>query len=89
MSNLSSLADRYAEIKSEVGVLEETLKALRSEILGLGQEFVEGEKCRVQICLSERESLDTALARKFLSNEELKECLKKTLIETLRIKAKI
>jgi hypothetical protein len=84
-----NVADRYAQIKSQIEVLEAALKEARNEILATGLEKIEGDHCTVVVGLSERTSLDTKLARQFLTLDQLAACEKTTMIETLRIKTKV
>lgn len=86
---MTNIADRYAALKYQAEAIETELKALRAAILATGQEVVEGEQCSVTVALSERVTLDTKLARQFLTIDQLKACEKTALVETLRIKAKV
>ena len=86
---MNSIADRYAATKAQIEALETELKALRNEIIASGKETFEGNHVILTVGLSERESLDTKLAREFLTISQLAACTKKTTIETIRIKAKV
>ena len=89
MDNLSPLADRYAALKVQAEVIKKELESLRVEILSTGYEVIVGEKCYVKVCLSEPERFNAELAKKFLTEEQIRECMKKSLVETLRINAKL
>jgi hypothetical protein len=84
-----NIADRYAQIKNQIEALEVELKAARAEILATGMDKIEGHHCTVTVSLAERCTLDTKLARQFLTTDQLKACEKIALTETLRIKAKV
>lgn len=86
---MNSIADRYASLKAQIEKLEGELKELRTEILASGKETFEGNHAILTVSLSERESLDTKLAREFLSISQLAACTKKSLVETIRIKARV
>ena len=86
---MNSIADRYAALKAQIEKAEAELKLLRNEILETGKETFEGNYATLTVSLSERESLDTKLAREFLSINQLAACTKKTMVETIRIKAKV
>ena len=89
MNNLSPLADHYATLKAQADQIKKELEAVRIEILSTGQEYIFGEKCFVKVCLSEPERFNAELAKKFLTEEQIRECMKKSLVETLRINAKL
>ena len=89
MNNLSPLADHYATLKAQADQIKKELVAVRIEILSTGQEYIFGEKCFVKVCLSEPERFNAELAKKFLTEEQIRECMKKSLVETLRINAKL
>jgi len=82
-------ADEYAAIKAQIDLLEAKIKVLRKEILATGHEHVEGDHCTIDVSLSERSTLDAAKAKSFLTPDQIEASTKKTLVETLRIKAKV
>jgi len=84
----NTLADRYAIAKEALDAAEKLVKELRREILATGGDVVEGDYCNVIVSLSERNSLDQAMVRSMLTEEQIAECTKTALIETLRIKHK-
>jgi ParB-like chromosome segregation protein Spo0J len=86
MSNLATLADRYADIKAEIEGMERLLKEVKDEIKAAGREEIVGTRAIVTLGLSERNSLDTSAAKKFLTDDEIKFCTKTTLVETIRVK---
>lgn len=86
---MTTLADTYAATKSQIEKLEIELKSLRADILATGQDIIEGDRCTVTVGLSERVTLDTKLARQFLTITQLAACEKTTQVETIRIKPKV
>lgn len=87
MNNINTLADRYADLKAQIELLERALNEVKLEIKEVGQEEIVGEKAIVTLGLSERKSLDQKLIKEFLSGEEFELCSKTILVETIRVKA--
>lgn len=87
MTNLAALADRYADIKAEIEGMERLLKEVKDEIKAAGREEIVGTRAIVTLSLSERNSLDTNAARKFLTDDEIAFCTKTALVETIRVKS--
>lgn len=88
LDNLS-LADKYATIKNRIEELEAELKAAREQILATGAENVEGEFAKVSVTLAERSTFDGTLAKSYLTAEQIAACTKKSVVTTLRGKAKV
>jgi len=84
-----NIADRYATLKFQIEALEQELSGVKTEIKALGQEQIEGDNVIVTLSLSERNVLDTTAVKKFLTEAQIKDCTKTSLIETIRIKPKI
>lgn len=89
MTNVASLADRYQAIKLEIEALERLLKDVKKEIKATGYETIEGKNAIVSVGLSERSTLNQKLVKELLSAEDLALCTKVTLVETVRVKAKV
>ena len=89
MSNLASLADRYASLKSEVEALTKELDVAKKAILDLGVEEVVGNFSVVTVALSERSSLDQKKVKTLLTPAQIAEVSSTTLITTVRVKAKV
>jgi ParB-like chromosome segregation protein Spo0J len=87
MSNINTLADRYAAIKAEIDGLTRLLDEVKAEIKAAGREEIVGERNVVTLALSERSTLDTAAVKKLLTAEQIAACTKVSLIETIRVKA--
>lgn len=83
------LADRYAAAKEAVDAATKILDALKAEIKALGMPELEGDFCTVTLALSERTVVDGKKALTFLTDEQAVECQKTTLVETIRVKAKV
>ena len=87
MSNIATLADRYADIKAEIEGLNRLLDEVKAEIKAAGREEIIGDRNIVTLSLSERSTLDTAAAKKLLTAEQIAACTKVGLVETIRVKA--
>lgn len=85
----ATLADRYANLKGQIDALTAELDAVKVSIKTLGLPVLEGDHCTVTLSLSERASLDTAAAKKLLTEAQIAACTKTSLVETIRIKAKV
>lgn len=71
----ASLADRYAALKVRADELDAELKRLREEILATGQELVVGDRCIVEVKLSDRKTVDwKAAAAAHLADDVRKQC---------------
>jgi len=84
-----NIADRYAALKFQIEALEQELSGIKTEIKALGQEQIEGDNVIVTLSLSERNSLDTTAVKKLLTEAQIKDCTKTSLVETIRIKPKL
>jgi predicted nuclease with TOPRIM domain len=82
-------ADKYATIKARIDELEAELKLVRDQIIASGAETVTGEFADIKVTLSERASFDQALAKSYLTAEQIAACTKKSVVTTLRVKAKV
>ena len=85
----ANLADRYAALKGQIDALTAELDAVKASIKTLGQPVLEGDHCTVTLSLSERSSLDTTAVKKLLTAEQIAANTKVSLVETIRIKAKV
>ena len=89
MLNNLSLADRYCTLSERLKELEAELKSVREMILATGQERVAGDFADVVVALSERSSFDAKAAHKYLTADQIAECIRQTLVTTLRVKPRI
>ena len=83
------IADKYAALKNEIDALTKELDKVKAEIKATGCETLTGERAIVTVSLSEREMLDTKAVKLLLTDEQIAACTKKTLVETLRVKANV
>jgi hypothetical protein len=88
-TNMTNLADRYAAAHAAHAAAVAALDALKAEVKALSQEVLEGDYCFVELALSERVILDAKKASSFLTPEQVASCQKKSLVETIRVKAKV
>lgn len=84
-----TLADRYAAAKEIADRANKELDALKAEIKALGKEELIGNDCIVTLSLSERTVVDGKKALSFLTDEQAAACQKTSLVETIRVKAKV
>lgn len=88
LDNLST-ADKYATIKARIDELEAELKVVRDQIIASGAESVTGEFADIKVTLTERNSFDQTLAKSYLTAEQIAACSKRSVVTTLRVKAKV
>lgn len=88
LDNLST-ADKYATIKARIDELEAELKNVREAILASGAETVTGEFADIKVTLTERTNFDQTLAKSYLTAEQIAACSKRSVVTTLRVKAKV
>jgi len=86
---MSTLADRYAAAKFAADEATKIVDALKAEIKALGQEELEGDFCFVTLSLAERTTFDGKTAQTYLTAEQVASCQRKSLVETIRVKAKV
>ncbi len=87
MNNLAALADRYADLKAELEGIQRLLDECKAEIKATGRDEIVGTRAVVTVGLSERTSLDPKLVKELLTAEQVADCSKTALIETIRVKA--
>ncbi len=87
MTNLATLADRYADLKAELEGIQRLLDECKAEIKATGRDEIVGTRAVVTVGLSERTSLDPKLVKELLTAEQVADCSKTALIETIRVKA--
>jgi|TARA_R110000868_G_scaffold6991_4_gene38482 translation initiation factor 2B subunit (eIF-2B alpha/beta/delta family) len=84
-----NLADRYAALKNEIDALTAELNKVKGEIKATGMETIVGNMAIVTVGLSERSTLDTKAVKEILTAEQIADCTKITLVETLRVKPNV
>lgn len=87
LDNLS-LADRFATLTERLKELEAEVKAVRDQIVATGKERLSGEFADAIISLSERKNFDGKLAQSYLTAEQIAACTKRSVVTTVRAKAK-
>lgn len=87
LDNLT-LADRFHTLNERLKELEAEVASVRSQILATGQDKLVGEYADVVISLSERSTFDGKLAQSYLTAEQIAACTKKSVVTTVRAKAK-
>jgi hypothetical protein len=87
LDNLT-LADRFHTLNERLKELEAEVKSVRDQIVATGKEKICGEFADVVVSLSERNTFDGKLAQSFLNAEQIAACTKKSVITTVRAKAK-
>ena len=86
---LNNLADMYALAKAELDAAEARVADLKKQINALGVETLEGDHCTIVVDLSERTTVDSKAVRLILTDDQFKSVSKTTLVQSVRIKAKI
>lgn len=89
MTDLNTLADRYAVLKEQSDAIAKELTSIRTAILSTGREIIEGERVLVKVQLVESERIDSKLARAKLDDETLASIMVKSLSERLNVKPKL
>jgi hypothetical protein len=87
LDNLT-LADRFHTLNERLKELEAEVKSVRDQIVATGQEKLCGEFANVVVSLSERSTFDGKLAQSYLTAEQIAACTKKSVVTTVRAKAK-
>lgn len=84
-----TLADRFAIAKAKLDAATKEVDALKAEIKALGMPSLEGDQCFVTLSLSERTTVDGKKALTFLTASQAAACQKTTLVETIKVVAKV
>jgi hypothetical protein len=88
MTNLK-LADRYFQAMQAAKDAQAAADFLKAEIKALGLEELEGEFCTISYKRHERKTFDSKKAAGYLTEQQIMECQKVGLVETLKVNAKI
>lgn len=89
MTNINTLADRYAQVKAEAEALNKKLEAIKAEIKELGVEEIVGNNFTVTVSLSERSTLDQKKVKEILTPAQIAACNSVALVTTIRVKASV
>lgn len=72
MTDITTIADRYASLKAEGDAIQKALSTLRDEILADGAELYRGSKAWLLVSLvADSTRLDTEIAKRFLTPEQI------------------
>lgn len=73
---MTNIADRYAELKMQIEMLEEELKGIKALADATGMEVIDGDNFRLTIKSSSRTSLDKEVLAQWLTEEQMQEATK-------------
>lgn len=73
---MTNIADRYAEIKMQIEMLEEELKGIKALADATGMEVIDGDNFRLTIKPTSRTSLDKEVLAQWLTEEQMQEATK-------------
>jgi len=73
---MTNIADRYAEIKMQIEMLEEELKGIKALADATGMEVIDGDSFRLTIKPTSRTSLDKDVLAQWLTEEQMQEATK-------------
>jgi hypothetical protein len=81
--------DRAGLLQAQIAELDAELKAVKKEIVALGEDSVEGDLFRATVSVSERKTLDMEAVREKLTTQFITAHTKVTEVTTVRLTAKI
>lgn len=84
MTNLNTLADRYADLKDQIDALTAQLDAVKSEIKATGMAEIVGTVATVKVSLAERTTVDAKAVAKILSPAQMASVSKTSQYEIIR-----
>lgn len=82
------LIDRLGELKAKIAELQSEEKALKTEIINLGEGAHDGDLFRATVSFSERETLDMEAVREKLSPQFIRAHTNLTPVTTVRVVAR-
>ena len=89
MSNTAPLVAAFLAAKAAAEAANATLDAAKAAILGTGLETLTEGHVDVVVCLSERATLDTKIAKSFLDAAQIAAATRTAVVTTLRVKARL
>lgn len=89
MSNTAPLVAAFLAAKAAAEAANATLDAAKTAILGTGMETLTDGHVDVVVCLSERATLDTKIAKSYLDAAQIAAATKTAVVTTLRVKARL
>ena len=87
-TNLAAAIDRLGELKAQIADLAKLEAEVKTELKELGPGSYEGEKYRVTISDSERDTLDMTAVREKLSAQFLRAHTTTSTVRSLRVTAR-
>lgn len=84
MTNINTLADRYADLKDQIDALTAQLDAVKADIKATGMAEIVGSIATVKVSLAERTTVDSKAVAKLLSAEQFKAVSKTSQYEVIR-----
>ena len=89
MSNTAPLVAAFLAAKAAAEAANAALDAAKAAILGTGMETLTDGHVDVVVCLSERATLDTKIAKSFLDAAQIAAATKTAVVTTLRVRARL
>ena len=89
MSNTAPLVAAFLAAKAAAEAANAALDAAKAAILGTGMETLTDGHVDVVVCLSERATLDTKIAKSFLDAAQIAAATRTAVVTTLRVKARL
>ena len=89
MSNTAPLVVSFLAAKAAADAANAALDAAKAAILGTGMETLTDGHVDVVVCLSERATLDTKIAKSFLDDAQIAAATKTAVVTTLRVRARL
>lgn len=72
MTDINTIADRYASLKAEADAIAKQLSILRDEVLADGAALYKGDRAWLVVSLVEDSTrLDSEIAKKYLTPEQI------------------
>lgn len=87
-ANLASTIDALGALKAQISDLERAQKAIYDGLKTLPPGAYEGERFRLVISETVRETLEIAKVRTWLSEEVIKECTRETSVRVHKVSAR-
>ncbi len=89
MSNTAPLVSAFLAAKAAAEAANVALDAAKAAILATGLETLRDGRVDVVVCLSERATLDTKIAKSYLDAAQIAAATTTALVTTLRVKARL
>ena len=89
MSNTAPLVAAFLAAKAAADAANAALDAAKAAILETGLEVLTDGHVDVVVCLSERSTLDSKIAKSFLDAGQIATATKTSVVTTVRVKARL